>query len=544
MLIKILTVATLAITLNGCGGGDTAADTASAAILGLSVPAGADLITDNTGSASGLTSSVASGFASAYSDADTDYSKATARTKIHLGYDSPSRPLQTVDTILCILNKTAQSTIVNGEYLAVLDVNLCNNSGSNEPFMANMTVDTSRASNSSDQISKVMYEVENSNVIKATRVDAVVKTEPTEASPYGNMVLTYAAHEPSPVYIDSGSLKISTIGDNSNIEYVNEADRRNQCDSCDYANPSTPYHESNHLVYVDSQTSSDGSLGMAKIGYVDRTDSSKKLSYLLNWNSEYIAQYDYDTVDQLLQSTCKSRTAYMDSVENYQLYNLDGSSFRITTHVYGHYIDASSNKKRIYVSRRNAWFEGDETGSDRPISMTTTDGTALNISYDAGDSSTNNYDTDNDGVFATVTGITLSDPIRFTNAVISGSNIVYNDGTAQGTPYTPSYLGSDGKYFWGLPWANISGDYVSTLNIKNGTQLTDVNGVSYILKQSVIRKAPSTVNSSNCATLTAAAVNAETNISAKTSADIAAIDSSWVKPVVGDNPKVIDGVIQ
>ena len=235
MLFKILTVATLAITLNGCGGGgDTAADTASAAILGLSVPAGADLITDNTRSASGLTSSVASGFASAYSDADTDYSKATARTKIHLGYDSPSRPLQTVDTILCILNKTAQSTIVNGEYLAVLDVNLCNNSGSNEPFMANMTVDTSRASNSSDQISKVMYEVENSNVIKATRVDAVVKTEPTEASPYGNMVLTYAAHEPSPVYIDSGSLKISTIGNNSNIEYVNEVDRRNQCDSCDY----------------------------------------------------------------------------------------------------------------------------------------------------------------------------------------------------------------------------------------------------------------------------------------------------------------------
>ena len=128
--------------------------------------------------------------------------------------------------------------------------------------------------------------------------------------------------------------------------------------------------------------------------------------------------------------------------------------------------------------------------------------------------------------------------------VISGSNIVYNDGTAQGTNYTPSYLGSDGKYFWGLPWANISGDYVRTLNIKNGTQLTDMNGVSYILKQSVIRKAPSTVNSSNCATLTAAAVNAETNISAKTSADIAAIDSSWVKPVVDDNPKVIDGVIQ
>jgi hypothetical protein len=216
----------------------------------------------------------------------------------------------------------------------------------------------------------------------------------------------------------------------------------------------------------------------------------------------------------------------------------------ITTHAFGHYTDASNNKKRIYVGKRNAWFEGGETGSNRPSSMTTRDGTILGISYDAGDSSTSNYDTDNDGVFATVTGITLSDPIRFTNAVISGSNVVYNDGTAQGTDYTPSYIGSDGKYLWGLPWATISGDYVRTLNIKNGTQLTDFNGDNYILKQSLIRKVPSSVNSSNCATLTAAAVNAETNISAKTSADITAIDSSWVTPVVGDNPKVIDGVIQ
>ena len=69
-------------------------------------------------------------------------------------------------------------------------------------------------------------------------------------------------------------------------------------------------------------------------------------------------------------------------------------------------------------------------------------------------------------------------------------------------------------------------------------------GDNYILKQSLIRKVPSSVNSSNCDTLTSAAVNAETNISAKTSADITAIDSSWVTPVVGDNPKVIDGVIQ
>jgi len=540
MLTKILTVATLAVALNGCGGESTAAT--STTIVGLSVPAGANLITDNsvTASSSSLTSSAASVYTSAYSDAGTDYSNAIARPGIYLGYDGASRPLEAVGIILCIINKTAQSTIVNGKYLAVLDVNLCNNSGSNEPFMVDMIVDTSRASNTSDQISKMMYKVSAADL----RVDVVVKTEPTEGSPYGNMELNYAAHDPSPLYTDSGSMKISTSGNNSNIEYVNVTDRRNKCDSCDYDSESTPYHDANYLVYLDSLTSSDGSSGMAKVGYVDRTDSTKKLTYLLNWNSRFIAQYDYDTSDALLQSTCKSRTAYMDSVENYQLYNVDGSALNITTHVYGYYTDTSSNKKSIYVSRRNAWFEGGETGSDRPTSMMTNGGAALSISYDADDSSTQNYDSDNDGTFATVTGVTLSDPILFTNAVISGSSVVYNDGTAQGTPYTPSDLGSDGKYLWGLPWADISGNWLSTLNIKDGTQLTDMDGNNYILKQSLIRKVPNTVSSSNCATLTADAVNAETNISAKTSADITAIDSSWVTPVVGGNPKVIDGVIQ
>ena len=540
MNINILIVSILAITLYGCGGGSSG--TASTTVVGLSVPAGADLITDNTGVASSLTSSVASGYSSAYSDAGTDYSNATVRSQVYIG--RAGWPMSDVDIILCIINKTAQSTIVNGNYLAVLDLNLCNSSGSNEPNMVNMIVDTSRASNTSHQMSKVLFESKQNGISYFTQADTVVEKEPTSSAPYGQLRLDYAASNPSPVYISQGSLVITGAGDKVSIELVQETDQRNKCGSCDVNSASTPYHDSNYISYIDAHTSSDGSSGMAKVGYVDRSDSSKKLTYLLNWNSEFIAQHDYDTNDALLQTTCKSRTSYLNSVTNYELFNTSGSRVSITTHVFGHYTDASNNKKRIYVGKRNAWFEGGETGSNRPSSMTTSDGTILGISYDAGDSSTSNYDTDNDGVFATVTGITLSDPIRFTNAVISGSNVVYNDGTTQGTNYTPSYLGSDGKRSWGIPSVTVSGNSMRKLNINNGTQLTDMNGVSYILKQDFILKYPSVVSISNCSSLTAEEVNAETNISAKTSADITAIDASWVTPVVGDNPKVIDGVIQ
>ena len=534
MRIKNLFVATLMLTLYGCGGGSDGGSAAeSNTVLGLSSPASADLITDNSSMVSSLASNIASGYASSYSDIGTDYTNAEARSQVYIG--QAGRPMEGVNAILCILNKTSQSTIVNGNYLAVLDLSLCNNSDSYEPSMAKMTIDTSRTNNTSNQVSKLLYEFQ-SHVV---RVDAVVEKEPTRTEPYGQLSLNWAGISPSSTDIDIGSIRVANAENKVKIEFVAELDRRS---ISDYNSPSTPYHDGNALRYIDAHTSLDGSSGMAKVSYVDRTDSSKKLTYLLNWNSGFIAQYDYDTNDVILQTTCKSRTSYLNSVTNYELFTTSGSKVDLTTHIYGNYLDASNNKKNIYVSKRNAWFEGGETGSNRPSSITTSDGTMLSVSYDAGDS--NNHDSDNDGVFATLTGITLSDPIRFTNAVISGSNIVYNDGTVEGTNYTPNYMGSDGKYFWGIPWATISDAYVSTLNIKNGTQLTDMNGNNYILKQSLIRKVPVSAVLSNCATLTAAAVTAETNISTKTSADITAIDSSWVTPVVDDSPKVIDGVVQ
>jgi len=544
MLTKILTVAILAVALNGCGGESTTE--ASTPIVGLSVPGSADLITDNSGTdsslTSSLTSSVSSASTSAFSDSGTDYSKDTARSKVVIG--DGGQPMKSVGIMLCILNKTAQSTLVNSKYLAVLDINLCNGSGSDRPFMANMTVDTSRASNTSNQISKVLYEITVGASTTQARLDGDVKKEPTLSSPYGELELNYAFMT-NTGDVNHGSLAITDIGNVVGIELTEELDCRNGSEGCEYSsdNASTPYNDINHLSYIDASASSDGTSGMAKVAYVDRSDPNLKLTYLLNWNNDFIAQYDYDTNDQLLQSSCKSRDASIESVENYTLYNVDGSRVNITTHVYGHYTDTSSNQKAIYVSKRNAWFEGGETGDARPTSMTTDDGTSLSISYDTDDSG--NYDSDNDGTFATVIGVTLSDPIRFTNAVISGSNVVYNDGTTPGTGYTPIYMGSDGKYLWGIPSTTLSsGELVAKLNIKDGTQLTDVTGDNYILKQSYILKLPNTVNSSNCTTLTAAAVNAETNITAKTSADIPAIDSSWVTPDVGDNPKVIDGVIQ
>jgi hypothetical protein len=484
---------------------------------------------------------VASGFASAFSDAGTEYSNDKVRSKVILG--DAGRPMETVDMILCMLNKSMPPTLVNSEYLSVLNFNLCNDSTNEAPLMGSLTIDTSRASNTSSQITKMLFEIQVGTPL-IVRADSEVKKEPTLSSPYGELEFNYSYTNLLDDDLNHGSLVITDIDNVVSIELTEELDCRAGSNICfpGIDHEETPYNDMNYRSYIDASVASDGNSGMAKVGYVDRSDSSKKLTYLLNWNNDFIAQYDLDTNDVLLQSSCRSRGDFLESATGYGLYDEDGSRVNATTFVYGYY--GTEDRQPIFISKRNAWFSGGETGSDRPTTMFKHDGTALSISYDPDDSSTQNYDTDNDGTFATITGIELSDSVSFPTGVIIGSSIVYNDETAQGTPYEYSYLFSDGKYFSGIPQVIKSGNSVQKLNIKNGTLIEDDEGVNYILKQSLVLKYPEDVDAANCAALTAAAVNAETKISSKTSADITAIDSSWVTPDVGDNPKVIDGVIQ
>ena len=123
--------------------------------------------------------------------------------------------------------------------------------------------------------------------------------------------------------------------------------------------------------------------------------------------------------------------------------------------------------------------------------------------------------------------------------------MVYNDGTSASTPYDYQWLAYGGRYFYGSPWVTVNGKYIRKVNIKDGTQITDNLGVNYILKQMNIQTTPLSANSSNCSNLTANAVDNESNITSKTTSDILTIDTGWTMPTIaGNNPKVIDGVVQ
>jgi hypothetical protein len=516
------------MSLAGCGGGSSTSET----VTGLSTPAGVELITDNSSSSSNL----ASLNYAAFTDVGTDYS--TDKVRKHIYQERANRLMEEVDVILCLIDKTQQKTIVNGEYLAVLDTRNCTDSTSETPFMVNMTIDTSRASNTANQITKGLYEYTREDAPASIRFDIVVSKEPTNGSPYGELTIDYL-HKTPTTMSGGGSLIISSDVDKTNLEYINNRDFR---DLYNYDDSSTPYHEQNYLSYIDSYISSDGSSGLAKVGYVDNTDLSKKLTYKLNWDENHIAQYDYDTNDALTTSSCTSRSSFTEEASNYKLYDTDGKRIDLTTYVYGYYTDVNNESQRAYIGKRGAWFSGGETGAARPTTITTRTGESLSIEYDVDD--TSNWDTDNDGMFATVNGVVLDDYIRFGSGTIPGDKVTYNDSTAAGTAFNYLWMGYSGNYFWGIPWVTVDGKSMRKLNINDGTLITDNNGVDYILKQRTIKKTPTTVDASNCSNLTANAVDNESNITSKTSADIRAVDANWVTPSVGTDPRVIDGVIQ
>ena len=105
--------------LAGCGGKSS---TTPETVVGLSTPAGADLISDNSSSSANLG---ALNYYAPFNDAGTDYTKDKARSYVYV--EKASESMEIVDIILCIINKTAQSQIPNDKYLAVLNANLCSN---------------------------------------------------------------------------------------------------------------------------------------------------------------------------------------------------------------------------------------------------------------------------------------------------------------------------------------------------------------------------------------------------------------------------------
>ena len=122
---NIILFTSIPVILAAClgGGGGAGTNLAAAAIVGLNLPENVEVLQDDAA----LAGSLAAVNMAAYNSAGTDYTKAKGDVWIKSG--GWQNPLDMADMLICIMNGSMESTVINSTYLALVDMSQCEKEG-------------------------------------------------------------------------------------------------------------------------------------------------------------------------------------------------------------------------------------------------------------------------------------------------------------------------------------------------------------------------------------------------------------------------------
>ena len=228
----------------------------------------------------------------AFNDAGTSYSTDTATSWIEMG--EVMEPMNMVDMLLCIMVSTGANLVVNGSYLALIDINQCQrNSESNAPELVNVTVTTSRQDNASPQIIKVWFDEGPSSQYL---VETTVSEGPTDSSPFGSFSFAWQNANDTD---DKGTMEFIAGNDTTEIKMaINNV----------HQGPGISFD------WMHAEVTNDGDSGTAKVGIA--TDD-----YVLNFDKDGGGHVNYQKNADA--EICYDRGNLTSYVYDYNLYNFD-----------------------------------------------------------------------------------------------------------------------------------------------------------------------------------------------------------------------------
>lgn len=197
-----------ALATAGCSGGGSDSLTPSA-VEGLTIAETMSVVTVESQTSGGLVAHGQAGGPPAGSDYATDESRGYV-------YDPSMRSLQTVNMILCLLKQTAYSGLVNeGLYKAQIDEEACQSGGDgesgtgqssgDEQQLSVWVVESSRASNSSDQVLEFWippYDEGEGDGPTQVRARMTISEGVSDANPFGVFDLNWMD-----VSVDDGTVR-------------------------------------------------------------------------------------------------------------------------------------------------------------------------------------------------------------------------------------------------------------------------------------------------------------------------------------------------
>lgn len=124
--------------------------------------------------------------------------------------DQVSQDMESMNNLLCFLGGVAPHLMVNeGDYIALIDMNSCNSSGSGSQssntgieYFA-VQANSSRASNSTPMVSKIWYEVPRSGFTFKVPIYTTASVAPSKLYPYGVFRMDYCVVYPGVVCGDN-----------------------------------------------------------------------------------------------------------------------------------------------------------------------------------------------------------------------------------------------------------------------------------------------------------------------------------------------------
>lgn len=344
--------------LSSCGGGGGSSTTSTnpTTIAGIKMPRSMSVVTvkslDTTNAALVLPGTNTPTAITV--DANADYNQDEVHAYV---YDASMESLETVNMILCLMDQTGATEMVNqGAYIALVDEDKCEqgknqsssgetgqSSGGQVSRFSNWTIDSTRADNSSPQIVKIWIPVSPSNNGPGTdprdqqriMVEVTASEGVSDTSPFGSFNLNFkgvvdASLMGGPSGTDVALMQgtLMTVDNNQNqpqFRFINlSGDALPGSTGFDYS------HTEAANVILDDATGTGGvALTSVDESYNDGFGLFQSSdAFAIAFNDTHLLRGEDTNGDNLVDaSSCKSRNDFDTQVWRYNLYHTADGAF-------------------------------------------------------------------------------------------------------------------------------------------------------------------------------------------------------------------------
>jgi len=511
---NLLLAASISALLAGCGGGSNSTNTedSDSSITGVVIPENIEIIKES--STSSL--SVATANYAAFDSAGTDYTDDAENVKIRTYLGGWQEPITDASGFSCLISATGIANNPNSEHLSRIEHSKCfpeDGIRAGVDLWGGATMESSRANNDSDQFAKMYYEIDRGAGNDPMRAIANIKavSSPTSTNPWGEWEIQYEVKKPESLIssnYDKGVHSFTKSGDNIMFKSIHE-----------FKHSDDPFEDdATGIEWANGTLNADKSGGKLQIYEYYNSDDPD-----VNYTVDQTFKFDFNSTNLNValvgdnDDYCYSLTDYDKYVYSYNLYKDNGDVVDIINtsqeFVYG------DDKDKILLAgkyKTGYWIWTPD--GDHPTTVYLKSDTSISktITYDESGRPSIDY--------------SFNTPIEFAYDLAANSSISSNGADLQ-------YFGKGRLY--GIQWEN---SYKPTINIADGTQLTDTNGTTYHVRRMEVVKKPKYLGFSHaqCSTLDASSVNFE-----KPTLTNDALTIDWSsKPEVGNTVKVVHGVNQ